>query len=479
MTESEAAVAARPSSSSRPAVLTVAGVFFLLLLDSSILNTSLPQVARSMGVAPLALSPTITGYLLASVVAMPLSGWFSGKFGARRVYLASIFLFMLSSAACGASGSLWQLIAARVVQGAAGGLMFTVGRSLALRDAPRSELLSITSMLVWPALLAPVLGPPLGGLITTYISWRWNFLLNVPLGCVALALIARFVPPDEDATPPPMDWPGAVLTAAGLACLFGGLETTVLAASEPGRWPLAAGLVLLGAVLLGLAFRHLKRAAHPVLGLSPLKARTFRLATSSAGIYSAACLQATPYLLPLGLQIGFGLSAAAAGALMLPYFVGNLVMKSVTTPLLRRFGFRHILLVDGALAMVLIGMFSLLTPQTPYVLTITVLVLAGASRSMLFTAINTLAFVDVGQAERGHAATLSSISQLLSQSLGITLSALLLAATQVIGQRPALAAADFRIAFVGVALIGLLSLLPYLRVSAQDGQEVIGKGPGA
>ena len=172
MTVPDAALPVPRPSSSRAAVLTVAGVFFLLLLDSSILNTSLPQVAQSMGVQPLALSPTITGYLLASVVAMPLSGWFSGKFGTRRVYLFAIFLFMLASAACGASGALWQLIAARVVQGAAGGLMFIVGRTLALRDAPKSELLSITSLLVWPALLAPVLGPPLGGLITTYVSWR-------------------------------------------------------------------------------------------------------------------------------------------------------------------------------------------------------------------------------------------------------------------------------------------------------------------
>lgn len=182
MTISEALDPVPKTSSSRAAVLTVAGVFFLLLLDSSILNTSLPQVVFSMGVQPLALSPTITGFLLASVVAMPLSGWLASKFGARRIYLLAVALFMLASAACGASAELWQLIAARVVQGIAAGLMFTVGRTLALRDAYKSELLSITSMLVWPALLAPVLGPPLGGLITTYISWRWNFFLNLPLG---------------------------------------------------------------------------------------------------------------------------------------------------------------------------------------------------------------------------------------------------------------------------------------------------------
>jgi EmrB/QacA subfamily drug resistance transporter len=479
MTAPEAAAAKFQSSSSRPAVLTVAGVFFLLLLDSSILNTSLPQVARSMQVPPLALSPTITGYLLASVVAMPLSGWLAGKFGARSIYLLSIVLFMLSSAACGASAELWQLITARVVQGAAGGLMFTVGRSLALRDAPKSELLSITSMLVWPALLAPVLGPPLGGFITTYISWRWNFLLNVPLGFVALALIARFVPRDQPVKELPMDWPGAALTAVGLGSMFGGLELTVMAAAQPERWPLALSLVVVGAVLLGLAFRHLRRAAHPVISLMPLKARTFRLGTSSAGTYSAACLQATPYLLPLGLQLGFGLSAAAAGAMMLPYFLGNLAMKSLTTPVLRRFGFRRVLLIDGVLAMALIGLFSAFTAQTPYLVIVLVLVLAGASRSMLLTAINTLSFVDVAQAERGHAATLTSISQLLSQTLGITSAALLLAAAQAFQGRAVLEPADFRIAFLGICTLGMLSLLPYLKLSAQDGQEVLGGRAGS
>ena len=473
MTASEAAPSNIQSSSSRAAVLTVAGVFFLLLLDSSILNTSLPQVAGSMNVQPLALSSTITGYLLASIVAMPLSGWLAGKFGARRIYLLSIVLFMLSSAACGASFALWQLIAARVVQGAAGGLMFTVGRSLALRDAPKSDLLSITSMLVWPALLAPVLGPPLGGFITTYISWRWNFLLNIPLGFVALALIARFVPHDQPVKKLPMDWPGAALTAIGLGCMFGGLEMTVPAAAQPERWPLALSLVAFGALLLGLAFRHLRRTAYPVISLQPLRARTFRLGTSSAGTYSAACLQATPYLLPLGLQVGFGFSAAAAGAMMLPYFLGNLAMKSVTTPVLRRFGFRNVLLFDGALAMGFIGLFSVFTPQTPYIFIVSVLVLAGASRSMLLTAINTLSFVDVVKAERGHAATLTSISQLLSQTLGITTAALLLAAAQAFDGRAVLVAADFRIAFVGICTLGILSLLPYLKLSAQDGQEVL------
>ncbi len=465
-----------PGIGNRAVVLTVAGAFFLLLLDSTILNTSLPRVAQTMGVAPLALSATITAYLLASVATMPLSGWLGGRFGARRVYFSSIALFTLSSAACGLSGELWQLIAARVLQGAAGGTMLTVGRTLALRDAPKSQLMSITSLLVWPALLAPVLGPPLGGWITTYASWRWNFLLNVPLGLLGLAAVARFVPHDLPAPRIGLDWRGALLTVGGLAAFFGGLELTAQAPNDSRDWPLALLLVALGVVTLLLAMRHLRAAAQPVLSLLPLKVPTFAISTFTAGTYSAMCLQATPYLLPLLFQLGFGASAAQAGTMLLPYFLGNLLMKSATTPLLRRFGFRTVLLIDGTLAMGLIGALGLLGAQTPWGWLVALLFAAGAARSMLLTALNTLCFADVEPIDRPAAATLSSVSSLLGQSLGIVVATLALAASKAVAGRPVLQALDFRIAFFVVALIGLLSVLRFATLPAQAGSEVSGRG---
>ncbi|MEO7242503.1 MAG: MFS transporter [Variovorax sp.] len=466
--------AATARRSSRAVVLTVAGAFFLLLLDSSILNTSLPRVAQSMGVQPLALSPTITGYLLASVAAMPLSNWLCGKFGIRRVYLLSIAVFTLASAACGGSASLWQLVAARVVQGAAAGMMLTVGRTLAVQDADKSELLSITSLLVWPALMAPVLGPPLGGWITTYFSWRWNFFLNVPMGLMAMLLILRFVPRDTARDELPMDWLGAFYTVGGLATFFGGLELMAQATEGGGHWGLALSFFALGAVLLALAWRHLVRSPHPLIGLAPLKVKTFAISTFSGGIFSSLCLHATPYLLPLMFQLAFGATAAAAGAMLIPYFLGNLTMKTVTTPLLRRFGFKRVLLVDGVFCMLPVAVCGFLGAQTPWLLMSALLFFAGATRSLLFTALNTLCYADVEPRERGTAATLSSVSMLLAQSLGIVVSTLMLAAAKASDGRATLELGDFRLAFFGVAAIGLLSVTQYARLSRHAGEEVSG-----
>ena len=469
------ATSAAPAAQQHAVVLTVAGAFFLLLLDSTILNVALPRVAESMGVLPLAVSPTITAYLLASVATMPLSGWVAARFGARRVYFISIALFTLSSAACGLSDALWQSIASRVVQGAAGGMMLTVGRTLAMRDAPKSELMSITSLLVWPALIAPVLGPPLGGWITTYASWRWNFLLNVPLGLLGLICVARFVPRDAPAVRLPLDWRGALLTVGGLGILFGGLELTAQAPDDPREWPLALLLMGVGAVTLLLAARHLLRSAHPVLSLAPLRVRTFAASTFAAGTYSAMCLHATPYLLPLLFQLGFGSSAAEAGAVLLPYFFGNLVMKSATTPLLRRFGFRTVLIADGIFSMLLIAALGLLGAQTPWLWTAALLFVAGAARSMLLTALNTLCFADIEPADRPAATTLFSVSSLLGQTLGIVVATLTLAASKAAGDRPMLQTSDFQIAFIVLGVIGLLPVLRYLALASNSGEEVSGR----
>ncbi|MEP6556845.1 MAG: MFS transporter [Burkholderiales bacterium] len=314
----------------------------------------------------------------------------ASRFSARRVYFLGIALFTLTPAACGLSDALWKLITTRVVQGAAGGLMMTVGRTLALRDAPKSQLMSITSLLVWPALLAPVLGPPPGGWITTYASWRWDFLLNLPLGLLGLLCVARFVPPDPPGLKVPLDWRGALLTVGGLGTLFVGLELTAHASGESAMWALAAMLMGVGATMLLLAANHLLHAAHPLLSLAPLRVQTFAVSTFAAGIHSSMCLQATPYLLPLLFQLGFGSTAAEAGARLLPYFLGNLLTKSATRPLLRRFGFKTVLIADGTFAMLLIAALGLVDAQTPWSWSTVLLFVAGAARSMLLTALNTL-----------------------------------------------------------------------------------------
>lgn len=470
------AATATASTARRATTLTVAGIVFLLLLDGAILNTSLPRMAVDLGVPPLTLSAAVTGYLLAGAATTPLSPWLAERWGGRRVCLAALLGFTLASGVCGLSTSLLQLVAARVLQGASGGLMFAVGRILVLRRAGKAELMSVTALLVWPALMAPVVGPPLGGFITTYLSWRWNFLMNLPLGAVAVFAVLRFVPPDDPAErrARPFDRLGALLTATGLGVMLAGLEASARAAagSAEREWALAG--IAAGVALLAWDFRHLRRAAHPLISLAPFRVRTFAVSTLAAGTFSGMCIQATPYLLPLMFQLGFGLSAVAAGSLLLPYFLGNLAMKTVTTRLLRRHGFRRVLIADGVLAMFALGACGLLARDTPYPLLVGLLVVAGASRSLLFTALSTLALADIDLPERGAASTLQAVSNQLGVAFGVALSTALLALFQS-RHGGALVERDFEFAFFALAVVGLASVAGYLRIDRDAGAEVSGR----
>jgi MFS family permease len=324
----------------RRVALIVAVAFFMQLLDSTIISTSLPQ----MSVPAVAMSIGITVYMLTMAVFVPLSGWLADRFGARNIFLVAIALFTLASIACGISKSLTQFVAARAVQGLGSALMTPVGRILVLRNASKSELLNATALITWPALFAPVIGPVLGGFITTYLSWHWNFFINIPLGVAGLALVARFIPGDRASETRPLDWPGFLLTSVGLASMLYGLER--IAHPEDGAMPTVA-LLVAGTLVGWLAVRHLARAKNPLLDLTAFKVQTFAISTLSAGTIFRVAINATPFLLPLLFQVGFGLRPVDAGMLILAYFLGNLGMKTVTTPMLRRFGFRSVLVVNG------------------------------------------------------------------------------------------------------------------------------------
>lgn len=459
----------------RPATLVIAGVFFMVLLDSAILNTSLPSMARSLGEPVLALSSTITAYVLTMAVLMPLAPWLGDRFGHRRLYVGTIVSFIAASAACGLAADLPQLLVARVLQGGAGGLMVVTGRIIALRRAEGRELMTVQALLVWPALLAPVIGPPLGGLITTYGSWRWNFWLNVPLGGMAVLLVLRFVARDDVRPPRPLDVTGAVWTGAALALLLGGLETS---AQQIGRdasgqaWALVA--LAAGLVCGACAVHHLRGCASPLLSLAPLSAATFRRAIVTAGAASTLGLHATPFLLPLLFQLGHGLSAVAAGSLLLPYFLGNLGMKTFTTPILRRFGFRRVLVVDGALAMLSLGLCGVFSPHTHPVLLVMVLAAAGASRSMLMTALQTLSLADVPQSQRAFASTLSSLTAQMVIALGIALSTWVVTASRVMSGRAEPQTGDFQLALALLGGVGLLAVPTYWRLAREAGAHVSG-----
>ncbi|MDB5958577.1 MAG: Major facilitator transporter [Ramlibacter sp.] len=456
----------------RRVTLTVAAALFMLLLDGSILNTSLPAMAHALEVRPLMLSAAVTVYLLTGAAVLPLASWLGERFGLRRLFVLAIVLFTGASLLCGFAQDATQLVLARALQGLGGGLMMPVGRTLAMQGARKEDVIGITALLTWPALFAPVLGPPLGGFITTYASWRWNFLLNVPLGLLAVFLIVRWVPRDTQQPRRPLDVRGAVGAALGLMLLLGGLDWTAhVVGDRAGR--LQALLTLaFGVAALVWTVKHLKRTPHPVVSLAPFEHRTFLVATAAGGTFASMCLQATPFLLPLMFQLALGRGAVAAGALLLPYFLGNLGMKSVTTPILLRLGFRRVLVGAGAVNALAIAAFALVDANTPWSALVILLAVAGCARSMLMTAINTLMFADVLPAQRAAASALSTVSMQAAGALGVAIGAIALAVAQSAHGSPHLELGDFHAAFLAMAAFCALATVSFWRLPVDAGAEM-------
>lgn len=465
----------RSSTNPRLIALIVASAFFMQALDSAIISTSLPQMAESFHVQPLDLSIGITIYLLSVAAFVPLSGWVADRFGGRNVFSLAIVIFTLASLACGLSESLLQFALARAVQGLGGALMVPVGRIVVLRNTEKSELLPVITLITWPAMIAPVVGPALGGFLTTYATWRWNFLLNIPLGIAGLALVYTFIPNYREASRTRLDIKGFALSSTALVCLLYGLESFAHARED---WLTPTALTASGTMIGTLAVRHFRRTAHPLLDLSPLDVQTFAVPTLKVGMFSRIGISATPFLLPLMFQVGFGLSAWASGMLILAYFGGNLGMKSVTTPTLRRFGFRSVLFVNGVAAALAILACAFLSADSPKPVIIAVLLVAGLTRSMQFTSLNTLAFADISAAQRSSSSTLSSMLLQISMVLGVAMAAFILNASEMIRGTRTMGMTDFRAAFAVVGIISLLASWMYLMLSPDAGSEVSGHMSG-
>jgi EmrB/QacA subfamily drug resistance transporter len=452
--------------------LIVAAAFFMQNLDGAIINTSLPQMATAFRVRPADLNIGITAYILSTAAFVPLSGWVADRWGAKRVFAGAIVIFTLASLVCGFSQNLWEFSAARIVQGLGGAMMAPVGRMVVLRSAEKADLLAATALLTWPALIAPVVGPALGGFITTYISWRWNFLLNAPLGVMGVALVLAFVPNNSLTARARFDLPGFLLTSAALIAVLAGLEGLT-----GTHWILAGLAVFAGLCLGAAAVRHLNRREGPLLDLAPLKVPTFTISTVDAGNLFRLTISATPFLLPLMFQVAFGLTAWTAGLYVLAYFAGNLLMKTVTTPALRRFGFRNVLIGNGLFAGASILACAALAPTTPAVIVVLVLLAAGLTRSMQFTALATMTFADIEPHLRASSSTLSSMLQQVSMGLGVAVGAILINVSQSLRGADRLALADFRLAFVVIGLIAVAASALFLRLDADAGAEVSGHRP--
>ena len=463
---------AEPSERSRAVAWLVAAVFFIQLLDGTILVTSLPQMAASFGTDAVALGIGFTVYLLTMAGLIPLAGWLADRLGAREILVAAVLGFAAASVLCGLSTSLEGFVVARALQGAAAALMMPVGRNLVLQSTPKSGVMAAVATITWPALTAPVVGPFVGGWITTHFGWQWNFYVNVPLCVAAAVLFLALVPRQPRPEPRPFDWLGFLLVSGAMVLVVAGLETFVAGHAAPG-----AGLLATGLASGWLSVRHLRRARVPLVGLDVLAVRSFALATLAAGTFGRIAVNATPFLLPLLLQVGFGMSAVETGSLVLVYFLGNLAMKSVTTPLMRRFGFRRVLIVNGALLAATIGAFAVIPADLARAPLLALLFAAGAARSLQFTALNTLAFADIGPAERSAATTLSSMFQQAAMVLGVALAVAAVRFAQLMnggGGDPVVA--DLRPAFAAMALVAAASAVRFLGLDPASGDEVAGRG---
>jgi EmrB/QacA subfamily drug resistance transporter len=452
--------------------LLVAGALFMEQLDGTVIATALPQMAQSFGVAPVDINIGMSAYLLTVAVFIPASGWITDRFGARVVFASAIAAFTLSSVLCAASGTLWQFTLARVLQGIGGAMMVPVGRLIVLRTTEKEHLVRMIAFLTWPALTAPVVGPPLGGLITTYSSWHWIFLLNVPLGLIGLALAFVLIPNARGERRGGFDWSGFLLTGLASLGLMYSLESI---ARNRIDWLVTVPLlaVSIGAGLY--AVRHAWSIAHPLIDLSPFRVPSFAI-TVSGGVLFRTTMSAAPFLLPLMFQIAFGLDPLSSGLLLLAVFAGNLGMKPATSSVLGRFGFRPTLIWNGVLAVATVGACGFLTAATPTVVILVVLFLGGLSRSMEFTTINALSFCDLDQARMSGANTLFSMLQQMGNAFGIAGGAIMLrlAALTHPGEA-AMTAADFHIAFWTISFVGLVGVWHFRRLAPDAGAALKAK----
>jgi EmrB/QacA subfamily drug resistance transporter len=456
----------------RGLALLVAGAFFMENLDGTIISTAAPRMAQSFGVAPVQLNVAITAYLLTLGVFIPVSGWIADRYGARNVFAAAIATFTVASGLCALSTTLPELTATRVLQGIGGAMMVPVGRLVVLRRTEKADLIDAIAYLTWPALAAPVIAPALGGFLTTYASWRWIFVINLPLGVVAFLLTLRIVPNVRDLGRAGLDWWGFVLTGAGLAAFVYGLETVTDGSVE--WWRAGAG-VGAGLVLVAGSVFHLARTSDPLLDLRVFRIPTFRV-TNTGGTFFRMAIGAAPFLLPLMFQDAFGWSPLKSGLLVIAVFVGNIGIKPFTTPILHRFRFRTVLVASGTAAAVTLALCAAFSRSTPLVLIVVDLVASGVFRSIGFTAYNTIVFADVVPTEMSNANTLSSTVQQLSMGLGVAVGAISLqVGTHLVGAGPHAAAGargPYTVAFLLIAALPLVAVIGATRLSRHAGSAV-------
>ena len=448
----------------------VASALFMEQLDVTIVNTAIPSIAASLQVTPLSLKAVVSSYILALAVCIPVSGWIADRYGTRRVFFIAIAIFTTASVLCGLAINPPMLVAARILQGMGGALMMPVGRLAIIRTFPKAELLAAMNFVIIPALIGPLLGPTVGGLIVHWLSWRAIFFVNVPFGLIALFMVYRYMPDYRSTDPRPLDVIGLVLYGSGIALLSWLLEIF----GAHGLAPLTAALLLgLSVALLAGYGWHASGHAHPLLRLTLFRIRTFRVAVLG-GFVTRLGVGGLPFLLPLLYQLGLGFPAWKSGLLMIPAALAAMSMKLISMRLLKRFGYRQVLIVNTLLIGVTIGLFSLVGTETPVLVIVAISLMQGFFNSLQFASMNSLAYADVTERDSSMASTISSSLQQLSMSFGLAAGSL--ATAWFLGDVPqterVLVGTALQHAFLTLSVLTLLSSLTFWKLHRDDGQSI-------
>jgi len=455
--------------------LIIAVALFMENMDSTVIATALPAIAKDIGANPLALKLAITSYLLSLAIFIPASGWTADRFGARTVFRAAIAVFMIGSIGCALSGSLTDFVIARIVQGMGGAMMTPVGRTVLVRSVPKRDLVNAMAWVTVPAMVGPVLGPPVGGFVTTYFTWHWIFIINLPIGLLGIVMASRYIEDFRAETLERFDLIGMLLAGIGIAGVAFGLSVLGL---DFLPWSTVAALIVGGSIFIAIYVVYARRTSSPVMDITLFRLHTFR-ASIVGGFVFRIGIGALPFLLPLMLQLGFGMTPFGSGLITFTSAVGAMGMKAAAATILRRFGFRTILVVNCLISAVFLAACAAFTKATPVAVMVTVLLIGGFFRSLQFTCINTIAYAEIEPAQVSRATSLVTVSRQLALSAGVAFGALVveLVVRYRGGTGGPLVAADFAPAFLAVGAISALSLLFFVRLPADAGAELSGRQP--
>ncbi len=451
--------------------LIVAVALFMENMDSTVIATSLPAIARAIGTNPLALKLAVTSYLLSLAICIPASGWTADRFGARNVFRIAIGVFVLGSIGCATSHSLEEFVLARIVQGMGGAMMTPVGRLIMVRSIDKRLLLNAMSWVTVPALIGPICGPPLGGFITTYASWHWIFLINVPIGLVGIVMASFHIANIRVEHHDPFDFVGFMLAGIGVAGLAFGLSVMGL---EFLPTNVVAALLAVGAISAFAYVVHARRTPAPILDLNLLRLPTFR-ASILGGFLFRLGIGALPFLLPLLLQIGFDLTPFQSGLITFTSALGSMFMKAAVASVLNRFGYRNVLLYNSLLSSAFLAACATFVPGMPFPVMIAILLSGGFFRSLQFTSINTIAYAEIEPTKMSRATALTAAAQQLSLSTGVAVGALVVEITLRLKHGAAMGAADFPPAFLIVGALAATAALAFMQLSPEAGAELSGR----